>query len=166
MFLGSVGACASSPQMVVTFKADPDNIATGILSICLEAARYRLTTMYISLSLSLNVLLTFMIVVRLVLRGRRIRAAMGSPAGISRLYKSIATMLVESSALFAVNSLLVIGTWAAKHPVANVFTRTLAETQVRAFHNSDLGQVVSYGDGMGRSSLRCSSSNESQTRAR
>ena len=74
-----------------------------------------------------------MIAVQLILRGRDIRAAMGSPVGIGGLYKSIATILVESSALFAVSSLLVIGLWAAKNPVANAFTPILSKTQVRAF---------------------------------
>ena len=42
-------------------------------------------------------------------------------------------MLVESSALFTVSSVLVIGPWAAANAIANVFVRVLAETQVRAF---------------------------------
>lgn len=88
---------------------------------------------YLSISVSLNIVLTLMIVVRLVLRARDVRAAMGFPAGISGLYKSIATMLIESSALFSVSSLLVIGTWASQNPAANTFPHILSETQVCAF---------------------------------
>ena len=74
-----------------------------------------------------------MIVIRLVMCGKNVRAATGSPAGSSGLYKSIATMLIESSALFAVSSLLVIGLWASQSSVTYVFSPILSETQVRAF---------------------------------
>jgi len=139
MFLGSMGTYLNSPRTVATHKVHVDDIATGILanfsgnSPNLVVGTYHFYTMNISLSLALNVLLTCMIVVRLVLYSRNAPAAMGSSARISGLYKSIATILVESSALFTVSSVLVIGSWAAQSPFANVFTRILAETQVRAF---------------------------------
>ena len=94
---------------------------------------------YLSISVSLNVLLTLMIVVRLVLHGT------GSPAGISGLYKAASTMLIESCALFAVSSLVVVGalvgagTFGNPHVhypgsyVVDVSFPILAETQVRAF---------------------------------
>ena len=88
---------------------------------------------YFSISIALNILLTLMIVVRLVLHSRNIRAAMGAPAGISGLYTAIVTMLIESSALYAVNSLLFIGPWGAGNHAADIFLPILAETQVRAF---------------------------------
>ena len=116
-------------------KANVDGIATGILanfSGDSAVSRFQFYSVYMSLSLSLNVLLTFMIVVRLVLRGRNAHSTTDSRTGISGLYKSIATMLIESSALFAVSTILVIGPWAVGNPVANVFVRILAETQVRA----------------------------------
>ena len=136
MYLGSVGMYFSSPRTLVTIKANVDGVATGILAIFSgESAvgRVQFYSIYISLSLSLNVLLTCMIVIRLVLRGRSVRVATGPPAGISGVYKSIAAMLIESSALFAVSSVLVIGPWVAGNQVANVFVRILALTQVRAF---------------------------------
>jgi len=100
---------------------------------------------YLSISVSLNVLLTLMIVIRLVLHGREIRAATGSGAGISGLYKSVSTMLIESCALFAVTSLVVVvalvrarNEWDPKiyYPgtyVVDIFFQILAEIQVRAF---------------------------------
>jgi len=99
---------------------------------------------YLSISVSLNVLLTLMIVVRLVLHGRNIRAATGSAAGITGLYKTVSTTLIESCALFTVTSLVVVvasvraGSKKQKfsHPgvvVADIFFPILAETQVRAF---------------------------------
>ena len=71
-----------------------------------------------------------MIVVRLVLHGRNVRLTTGSAGGISGLYKAIATMLIESCALFAVGSLLVIG---VLFTPANGLQPILAEVQVRAF---------------------------------
>ena len=99
---------------------------------------------YLSISVSLNVLLTLMIVTRLVLHGRTVRTATGSLAGISGLYKTISTILIESCALFAVNSLLIIGALATVvYPpndniyaggfVVDIFFPILTEIQVRAF---------------------------------
>ena len=121
---------------------------------------------YFSISIALNILLTLMIVVRLVLHSRNIRAAMGAPAGISGLYTAIVTMLIESSALYAVNSLLFIGPWGAGNHAADIFLPILAETQVRAFPQLLFPGRQSNFDGMDRSSLHCSSFAESLIRAR
>ena len=88
---------------------------------------------YVSVSVSLNVLLTLMIVARLIIHGRNVRAATGSPAGISGLYKAVATMLIESSALYSMNSLVLIGLWATKSDIAGFFLPVIAEVQVRGF---------------------------------
>lgn len=88
---------------------------------------------YFSISLSLNIALTLLIVTRLVLHNRNIRTAMGVPAGFTGLYKAIVTMLIESSALYAINSLLFVGPWGAKSHVGDIFLPILAETQVGAF---------------------------------
>ena len=87
---------------------------------------------YFSISLSLNVLLTLMIVVRLVLHTRNIRTNTGV-AGIGELCKTIVTILIESCALYTVSSLLIIGPWAARGYVVEAFFSIIAETQVRAF---------------------------------
>lgn len=86
---------------------------------------------YLSISISLNVLLTLMIVVRLVLHSRSIRAAMGTSSGIGSLYRATVAMLIESSALYAVSSLLVIGLWVARGGAAEIFLPILCEAQVR-----------------------------------
>jgi len=100
---------------------------------------------YLSISVSLNVLLTLMIVVRLVLHGRNIRTAPRSAVGISGLFKTVSTMFIESCALFTVGSLVVVGALAAAETldnpdiyypgdfVVNTFFPILAEIQVRAF---------------------------------
>ena len=92
---------------------------------------------HFAVSVSLNVLLTLMIVVRLVLHTRNIRAITGPQAGIIRLYKTIAAMLIESSALYSVNSLLLIGLWAARSGASGIFLPAFSQTQVRSFHNCD-----------------------------
>ena len=137
MYLGSVGTYLSSLRTLVTLKTNIGDIAMGILAIRPTEQWVKIspwsTLPYISISLSLNILLTLMIVVRLVLYGRKVRAATGSLVGFGGLYVAVATMLIESSALFAVSSLVVIGTWAADSRAANAFTPILAQTQVRAF---------------------------------
>jgi hypothetical protein len=87
---------------------------------------------HISISVSLNVLLTLMIVIQLLLCGRSTRIATGSPGGISGLYKAVATMLIESSALFTLSSLLVIGPFVAKNYAVEIFKPILTQTQVIA----------------------------------
>jgi len=145
MYLGSIGTYLSSSRIAVVLKVCIDNIVMGILAICFpimkklpimkdqELADVWPTLPYLSISLSLNVILTLMIVVRLVLHGKNFRAATGSSGRINGLYKTIATMLVESSALFAVSSLLVIGLLAAKSSLSGLFIPILAQTQVRTF---------------------------------
>ena len=87
---------------------------------------------YFSISLSLNILLTLMIVIRLALHTRKTRNALGI-TGIGGLCKAIITMLVESCALYAVNSLLLIGTMGARNAIWNLSLTIIGEIQVRAF---------------------------------
>ena len=87
---------------------------------------------YFSVSLSLNVLLTLMIVIRLILHTRNTRNALGI-AGIGGLCKTVVTMLIESCALYAVGSVLVIGPWSVQNTVASIFLVILSQTQVRTF---------------------------------
>ena len=86
------------------------------------------TLPYASIALSLNVLLTLMIIVRLILHTR----SMGI-SGMGGLCKDIITMLIESCALFSVNTLLFIGFWGAHSSAERIFRFTLFMTQVRAF---------------------------------
>ena len=125
---------------------NPTNIGMGIIMLYFQTRGLignipvipYFGALYLSISVSLNVLLTLMIVIRLVLHGRSVRAATGSPAGISGLCKAISTMLIESCALFTVSSLLVVVPLATIQiynrgdEAANIFYPILAETQVRA----------------------------------
>ena len=90
---------------------------------------------YFSISLSLNVLLTLMIAIRLVLCTKAIRAADGM-TGIGGLIKAIVAMLVESCAVYAVSSLLYIGLWSAGNSATAALLPIISETQVRAFTQS------------------------------
>jgi len=101
---------------------------------------------YLLISVSLNVLLTLMIVIRIVLHDRNFPAATNSRVGISGLYKAASTMLIESCALFAASSLVVVvalakagsyktGIYFPGSYVVIIFFPILAEIQVRAFHD-------------------------------
>lgn len=85
---------------------------------------------YFSISLSLDILLTLMIITRLVLHNMAIRVAPETPAGAIWTYKAIVTMLVESFALRAGSFLLFIGTWASGSGVEYLFFPILAATEV------------------------------------
>ena len=106
------------------------------------------TISYYSISLSLNVLLTLMIVIRLALYSRNIRNAMGTAAGVGGVYKAVVVTLVESSALYAVAYLVYIGPWAANSYLGLVFSPVLGGVQVRAiFTCLNLGALLSnHGD--------------------
>jgi hypothetical protein len=97
---------------------------------------------YFSISVSLNILLTLMIVARLILHDRNLKSAMGGPDRVGGLYKTVVTMLIESCALYALTSLLFIGPWYAKNHTSDIFLPILAEVQVRpAFASHNLGGV-------------------------
>ena len=119
----------------MTLKAKVDNVATGTLFTYETVERYSRDwpgVAYFSTSLSLNVLLTLMIVIRLILHTRNTRNAMGM-TGIDGLCKTVITMLIESCALYAVSTVLVIGPWSVQNTVAGVFITVLSQTQVCAF---------------------------------
>ena len=90
------------------------------------------TLPYYSISLSLNILLTLMIIARLVLHARDTRIALGM-TGIGGLCTAIVIMLAGSCVLYAVSSLLVIGLFVARSGASEIFIPILSETQVCAF---------------------------------
>ena len=99
---------------------------------------YTLPYPYLSISVSLNVLLALMITTRLVMHSGNVRTTAGTPAGVGRLCATVNTILIESSALYAVSLLLFVGSnytrsWNTSHPTAGIFFPILVEAQVRAF---------------------------------
>jgi len=89
---------------------------------------------YFTISTSLNVIITLIISVRLLMYRRRMRKAFpsGSPGFDITHYTSIVSMLVESSALYAVVSLLFIGFYGAKSHLLNIFLPILSQVQIIA----------------------------------
>ena len=86
---------------------------------------------YYLISLSLNVLLTLMIVGRLALHSRNIRNAIGASSGAGGLYTAIITMLVESSAIYAIGCLLFVVPNITGSVSQAIFASTIGEIQVR-----------------------------------
>ena len=88
-------------------------------------------TSYFAVSFSLNLLLTLMIIGRLIMHMRDIQNALGASGG-GQLYGTIVTILVESSALYAISFLLFFVPFVANSPVYHTFWASLVEVQVRA----------------------------------
>ena len=105
--------------------------ATGILLLYNGEAQYWGDTYY-SIALSLNALLTLMLITRLVLHSKNIRCVMGDQDGASGLYKAIITMLVESGALYAASFALLVGSCASQSEVLQLIIPQITPgTQVR-----------------------------------
>ena len=145
--------------------ANAINVGMGIVVLYCQHLGYtdyfpvipRFGIPYLLISVSLNVLLTLMIVIRLILHGGNTRTATGSAAGISGLCKAVSTMLIESCALFAVSSLAVVVALVRARYYKNqdnsspglyvleVLFPILAETQVRAFSRLQYPSQLSNG---------------------
>ena len=142
----------------MTLWADGTNVGTGIMMLVFQGARSdgaiwdciisNPKVPYLSISISLNVLLTLMIVVRLALHSRNIRAITGAPVGITGMYKAIITMLIESSALYAATSLFVVGQ--SSSGISYLFMPILSEIQVRSSRNCDRWTSCLMCDNLGR----------------
>ena len=89
-------------------------------------------TAYYSTCLSLNILLIFMIIVRLVLHSKNIRRATGASDRAMGLYSTVVTILVESCALYAVPLLLFIVPYATGSSIMSIPEGVVANCQVRA----------------------------------
>ena len=85
-----------------------------------------------------------MIVVRLILHRRNIQNAMGGSVGAGRLYGAIITILVESSALYAVSFLLFFVPAAANSWVQDAFWSSLINVQART-SSTALRRITSLG---------------------
>lgn len=142
MYLASVGTSRVLPKLMVTLSANVSDTATGIMLVYYQTSQpdcrdwssgtTDIGIPYFSISVSLNILLTLMIVARLILHSRNVRDAMRPLVRPSGLYNAVVSMLIESSALYAVNFILFIGAWATSSPVQFIFFPVLAQTQVRA----------------------------------
>ncbi|KAG9312275.1 hypothetical protein JVU11DRAFT_7579 [Chiua virens] len=87
---------------------------------------------FFTLSVTLNVLATAFIAIRLLTFKRLMERSLGTKATQKSPYTSIATMLIESSALYATWSLVYIIVYAVSNPGQNIMLMTLGNVQVIA----------------------------------
>ena len=126
-------------KLTVAFWANVVNSVMGIMVVYYQASQPDTSSWssialnfnypYFSIALSLNLLLTLMVVARLAIHSKNVRNVTGQPAGAIRL---CITILIESCALYAASFMLFIGPWGAQSRVAQIFYPMLSETQVRA----------------------------------
>lgn len=133
-------------RLVVTSLANFADTAMGIVHIngdlTSSAASLNIDTSYTSICLSLNVILTLMIVARLILHSRNIRRATGTSDGTAGLYTTIVTMLVESYALYAASLVFYIVPWALESWVVSIPAKILGPIQVRVVTaHSDISKI-------------------------
>ena len=172
MYLASVGMY-SNPQACGNILANVTDKAMGI-STDYEVAKPESTSRdsipilhfglsYFSITLSLNVVLTFMIAARLFLHNRDIQKM---AATSSLTHTTVATMLIESCALYAATSLLYIIPFRIRDNLSYTFLPLLADVQVCATSASSWCSA-SFGHRclimVSRSSHRSSSLSESPT---
>ena len=104
-----------------TPEANATNIAMGIIFVYQATGPTTIAWAAIPYSSpSLNILLTLMIVIRLTLHVRGVQAVMGG-IGSGGLCKAIVTMFVESCAINAVTSVLVLGLFGAGNDTMDIF---------------------------------------------
>ena len=136
MYLASIGTCLSPQQANVTTLTNNADVATAIMYLYQQIVPSSLSGVfgisYFSISLSLNVILTLMIVIRLVLHRGNLRKVLGTSDGTSGLYTAIVTMFIESYALYAIAFLLYIVPWALGSHVATLFAPFIGPAQVCA----------------------------------
>jgi hypothetical protein len=130
---------------------------TGILST--YAIVIGFAKPYYLISLSLNVLLTLMIITRLVVLSGRVRKTMNAPVRIGGLYKAIIASLVESCGLYTFAYILFLVPWYIDDPVSEVFTFVLTQIQVRDAHTFPRLKILTFSRHrpLLRSSLPCES---------
>ena len=85
---------------------------------------------YFTISCANNIILTLLISARLLYHRRKLQQTLGSTGTANSPYFSIVAMLVESSALYAVFSILFIGPYAANNYASDIFLPILSQTQV------------------------------------
>jgi hypothetical protein len=108
----------------------------GVLYVCgwsgyfSPLASYDYFLSYHSISLSLNVILTLMIIARLLLHWRNIRNALGNSAEFGGSYNAVITMLVESYSPYAISYTLYLALYIAGSSSSFVFSKIFGGTQV------------------------------------
>lgn len=86
------------------------------------------TIPYYTMSLSLNIIVTILIVARLLVYRARISRVMGKGHGAE--YASLAAMIVESAAIYSTFSIMFLIPFATGSPIAQLFLQALSPVQV------------------------------------
>ena len=142
MYLASVGMSSSSPQAGGDMLTNIIDAVLGTAYIYLVSVpiwrtsviALNIATSYYSICLSLNIILTLMIVVRLMVHIRDVRKATGALNGSTSLHTAAATvvtMVIESYALYAITILPWVVTWAVESWVVTLFSGAVGSIQVR-----------------------------------
>ena len=141
MYLASVGTCSSSPPACGDMLANTTDVALGIARVyyvsgtkLFTVTEINIDTSYFSICLSLNILLTLMIVIQLVVHIWNIRKGTGASGGSSGLHTATAAvvaMLIESYALYAGVLLAFTISWAVQSWVVDLFNGLIGTVQVR-----------------------------------
>jgi len=121
MFLGSI-----SLSIMFLYQASSPN-ATMFTQRALDFG-----LPYFALSNSLNIILTLLICLRLILHQRQMPLNGKEERMRLPYYSRIISMLVESCALYSVNSMLFLGTYAAGNSASSIFLPILSQTQIIA----------------------------------
>lgn len=108
------------------------SIALGITLLVQTAdsspfADVNITLAYYVMSLSLNVIVTFLIVGRLLIHRRQIAQALGPSHASS--YTNIAAILIESASLYTVFAIMFLVPFGLSSSLANVFLQTVSQVQ-------------------------------------
>ncbi|KAF8167323.1 hypothetical protein B0H34DRAFT_792062 [Crassisporium funariophilum] len=84
-------------------------------------------TSYYIISLSVNIILTILITIRLLMYRRRVVATLALEHG--KHYFSLATIIIESAALYSVFALIFIITYAVNNPINQIFLAVASSAQ-------------------------------------
>jgi len=133
-------------------------IASTVLSFILvaEAATpngpwtFDFALVYFPLSMSLNIFLALLTAGKLLWARYKLRGALGSQH--TKTYSSIASMIVESSALYSITSLVYIILYATNNPAANEVLSLLGE--VMCISPVLIILRVAYGQGITRATVQ------------
>ena len=83
---------------------------------------------FFTLSLSHNIIITFMIALRLLVKRRHIVKALGYKH--AQQYISIVAIVVESAAIFSITSITFLGLYLSNNSVQNVYFQILPQVEV------------------------------------
>ncbi|TFY73332.1 hypothetical protein EWM64_g10681 [Hericium alpestre] len=100
-------------------------------------------TSYYAISLGVNIILTLLIMFRLFLYRRNLLKVMSGDH--AQHYVSLATIIVESAALYSLFAILFLITYAVNHPTNQIFLGIATSAQVRINTGMSLANVLTIG---------------------